>query len=146
TNPDHRDVLAYRSLLGTYSGSTFQRYRDEVLAAELKSSGSAASEFGENVLPWRSAFLDQGFLAAELAGVGNFKPQPYWQGPAPVFSFAGTLNMTGSSVVTRRGGDIFTVSPGGGSNIGLQASTSENQQTVRGLVALGGGNINAYAQ
>ena len=146
TNPDHHDVLAYQRLLSTYSGSTFQRYRDDVLAAELKSAGSAASEFGENVLPWRSAFLDQGFLAAELAGVGNFKSQPYWQGPAPVFSFAGTLNMTGSSVVTHRGGDIFTVSPGGASNIGLQASTDGNQQTVRGLVALGGGNINAYAQ
>jgi hypothetical protein len=144
-NPQDPKVAAYRSALTEFSGSTFQTYRDTALASEVASAGAAASLFGRLSLPMRLALFDQGSTAAELAGAGSFVAQPVWPGEAPAFAYNGTLNMTQSSVVTERGGDISLINAGGAINVGLK-DTAGGTRTPKGVIALGGGNIFGYAK
>jgi hypothetical protein len=131
--------------LANFSGPTFEAYRAQVLASELASTGAAAANFGVKSLPMRLALFDQGFQAAELAGVGSFAAQPVWPGAAPVLGHAGTLDMTQSSVITLRGGDISLLNPGGAINVGLK-DTGPGNGTPTGVIALGGGDVFGYAQ
>ena len=92
------------------------------------------------------ALFDQGFAAAELAGFGSFSPQGLWPGAQPVFTHTGTLNMTQSSVITQRGGDIRLLNPGGAINVGLKDVGGTDTSTPKGVITLGGGSIFGYAQ
>jgi filamentous hemagglutinin len=71
--------------------------------------------------------------------------QPIWQSYTPLFNYSGTLNMTQSSVVTERGGDINLVNAGGAINVGLKEITGTTS-APKGVIALGGGNIFGYAK
>jgi hypothetical protein len=145
---DPRDsrVLAYQSALAERSGPRFEAYANQVLAAEIGSAAAAASNFGRLALPMRLALFDQGFAAAELAGVGSFEASPGWNAAAPLLRFNGRLDMTSSSVVTRRGGDIALVNPGGGIGVGLKDIGSDPASAPKGVIALGGGNVFGYAK
>lgn len=141
-SPSDPRALAFTRALTTYSGAPFERYRAEVLARETASAGAEASNFGVRSLPARQALFDQGFLAAELAGAGSFAAQPVWSAArAPLFSYSGALDMTQSSVVTNRGGDISLVNAGGAINVGLKKA-----EGAKGVIALGGGNVFGYAK
>lgn len=129
-----------QNLARTPAAAVNEALRLQAFSQLAAASGQAASYSGVKALPLRLAFYDQGFQAAELAGVGSFSAQPYWPGQAGAFSFLGTLNMTQSSVVTERGGGITLLNPGGAINVGLKKSEAP------GVIALGGGDIFAYAQ
>jgi len=144
-NPLDPAVQAYKAALVDYSGLRFEAYRDQVLASELASAGATASLFGRKSLPMRLALFDQGFQASELAGAGSFVAQPIWTGAKPLLSYTGSLNMTQSSVITARGGDISLVNPGGAINVGLK-DTGSGTSTPKGVIALSGGNIFGYAK
>ncbi len=145
-DPQAPALLAYQAALQDFSGRRFEAYRDQVLAAETASAGTAAAQFGRLALPMRMALYDHGFQVAELAGVGSFVPQPAWAGPAPVFTHAGTLAMTQSSILTERGGGIALLNAGGAINVGLKDTGGGNANTPKGVIALGGGNVFGYAQ
>jgi filamentous hemagglutinin family protein len=145
-DPAHPLVQRYDAELVRTSGPLFERARNRVLAAELASAGSAAADFGVRTLPVRLALYDQGFLAAEAAGVGNFESSPWWDGVAPALRFTGTLNMTQSSVITRRGGDIELLNPGGPINVGLKDSADGRRSGASGVIALGGGSVFGFAR
>jgi len=145
-HPQSADAIAYRDALASYRGPLFRAYQATVLAAETASAGSAAAQFGVQSLPMRLALFDQGFQAAELAGVGSFVAHPIWSGPAPLFDYAGALNMTQSSVVTQRGGDISLVNPGGAINVGLKQIDGADSSAATGVIALGDGNVFGYAK
>jgi hypothetical protein len=130
--------------LAQRSGSLFERYREQVFEAETTASAKAASDFGRLSLPMRLALFDEGFRVAELAGAGSFVPQPVWPGSTPVLRHEGALEMTQSAVITRRGGDISLVNPGGGINVGLKVSGSSS--LPKGVIALGGGDVFGYAR
>ena len=145
-NPQSLAAQAWRNALSDYGGPRFEAYRDQILASETASAGAAASLFGRKSLPMRLALFDQGFQAAELAGAGSFVEQAVWQGARPVFSFTGSMDMTQSSVVTQRGGDISLVNAGGAINVGLKQGDSSDTSSAKGVIALGGGNIFGYAK
>lgn len=146
-NPSDPRVQAFEQALNTFSGSTFERYRAEVLARETASAGAAASGFGVRSLPARLALFDQGFQAAELAGAGSFVAQPVWpQERRPLFAYTGALEMTQSSVITRRGGAISLVNAGGSINVGLKDNGVADPNTPKGVIALGGGDVFGYAR
>jgi len=142
-NPADPAVLAYQAALADTSSTRFTRYRDQVLASELASTGGVAAQFGKLSLPMRLAFFEQGFQAAELAGVGNFTNHAVWTGGAPLLSYTGALDMTQSSVVTKRGGDISLVNPGGAITVGLKDTGAS---AAKGVITLGGGNIFGFAR
>jgi len=52
--------------------------------------------------------------------------------------------MTQSAVITRRGGDISLLNPGGGFNVGLKVSGGSS--APKGVIALGGGDVYGYAR
>src|SRR5262249_34303048 len=112
SDPRNATVLAYQQALGTFSGSVVGRYPKPVVALEIANAGAAASQFGRKSLPMRLALFDEGFRVAELAGLGSFSAQPIWPGSKPVLAYAGALDMTQSSVITERGGDITLLNPG----------------------------------
>ena len=145
---DPRDAraVAYQAALDERSGPRFEAYRNQVLAAEIGSAAAAASGFGRQALPMRLALFDQGFAVAELAGVGSFDASPGWTAAAPMLRFNGRLDMTQSSVLTRRGGDIALLSPGGGIVVGLKDAGSNPASAPKGVIALGGGNVFGYAK
>jgi len=146
-NPNDAGVLAYRGALATFSGSTFERYRAEVMARETNSAGAEASNFGVRSLPVRLALFDQGFQAAELAGAGSFVAQPIWPAArTQLFTYGGTLDMTQSSVITRRGGGIALVNAGGAINVGLKDNGVIDTSTPKGVIALGGGDVFGFAK
>lgn len=146
-NPADPRVRAFEQALGTFSGSTFERYRAEVLARETASAGAQASNFGVRSLPARLALFDEGFRAAELAGAGSFVTQPVWAAASrPLFRYSGALEMTQSSVITRRGGGISLVNAGGAINVGLKDNGVADSSTPKGVIALGGGNVFGYAK
>lgn len=146
-NPSDPRVQAFEQALNTFSGSTFERYRAEVLARETASAGAAASGFGVRSLPARLALFDQGLQAAELAGAGSFVAQPVWpQERRPLFAYTGALEMTQSSVITRRGGAISLVNAGGSINVGLKDNGVADPNTPKGVIALGGGDVFGYAR
>ncbi len=145
SNPQDPTVAAYRAALGHFSGRGFERYRNSVLARELASTGSSASQFGRRSLPMRLALFDQGFEAAELAGAGSFVGQPVWTGNTPLFSYTGALEMTQSSVITERGGAISLLNAGGAINVGLK-EIAGGASAPKGVITLGGGNIFGYAK
>jgi filamentous hemagglutinin family protein len=144
--PGDARVLAYQAALAERSGRRFEAYRNQVLAAEIGSAAAAASNFGRLALPMRLALFDQGFAVAELAGVGSFEASPGWTAAAPLLRFDGRLDMTSSSVVTRRGGDIALLNPGGGVGVGLKDTGSDSASAPKGVIALGGGNVFGYAK
>jgi filamentous hemagglutinin family protein len=144
-DPTDARYLRYQQGLTNFSGASFERFRDTVLVAEMASAGSAASNFGLKTLPVRMAFYDQGFLAAELAGIGNFEGTSYWTAPTASLAFSGTMNLTQSSVVTRRGGDISLINPGGPINVGLKDAATGGQGAT-GVIALGGGDVVGFAR
>ena len=139
-------MLAYQAGLAARSGPGFEAYRKQVLATEIGSAAAAASNFGRQALPMRLALFDQGFAVAELAGVGSFEASPGWTAAAPLLGFNGRLDMTQSSVLTRRGGDISLLSPGGGIVVGLKDAGSDTGSAPKGVIALGGGNVFGYAK
>ena len=145
-NPQAAALLAYQAALRDFSGRRFEAYRDQVLASETASAGTAAAQFGRKSLPMRLALFDQGFRAAELAGAGSFVAHPIWPGVASVFGYTGSLDMTQSSVVTQRGGDISLVNAGGAINVGLKQNTSGGTSSATGVIALGDGNVFGYAK
>jgi len=137
---------AYQAALNDFSGPRFEAYRARVLATETADAGAQASNFGRASLPMRLALFDQGFQAAELAGAGTFTARPVWPGAAPLFSYSGTLDMTQSSVITRRGGDISLVNAGGTINVGLKDNGNADTRTPKGVITLGGGDVFGYAK
>jgi len=145
-SPQAAQVLAYQAALGHVSGRQFEAYRAQVWASQLADTGASASLFGRQSLPMRLALFDQGFQAAELAGVGSFVEQPIWQGNPTIFSFKGSMDMTQSSVITLRGGDIAVVNAGGGINVGLKDAGASGTSTPKGVITLGGGNVFGYAR
>jgi hypothetical protein len=145
-NPADPAVLAYQAALADTSSTRFTRYRDQVLASELASTGGAAAQFGKLSLPMRLAFFEQGFQAAELAGVGNFTDHTVWTGGAPLLQYTGALDMTQSSVVTQRGGDISLINPGGAITVGLKDTGAGAASAAKGVITLGGGNIFGFAR
>ncbi len=145
SNPQDSGVLAFNAALTQFNGPTFDNYRQQVLASEAASTGATASQFGRLSLPMRLALFDQGFRAAELSGAGSFVNQPYWSGVTPVFSYAGSMDLTQSSILTERGGNISLVNAGGPINVGLK-DTSGGTATPKGVIALGGGDIFGYAK
>ncbi len=138
--PDDPLSQAWREGLASRSGAVFDRYRLQTLQAEAAATGAAASLFGKKSLPMRLALLDQGFLAAELAGAGNFTARPIWPGARPLLSYAGSIEMTQSGMVTQRGGDISLISAGGGINVGLKETA-----TPKGVITLGGGDVFGFS-
>ncbi|MCA3243142.1 MAG: filamentous hemagglutinin N-terminal domain-containing protein [Rubrivivax sp.] len=144
SSPGDPRVTAWVEALNQRSGSLFERYREQVLEAETTAAAKAASDFGRLSLPMRLALFDEGFRAAELAGAGSFVPQPVWPGSTPVLRRDGALEMTQSAVITRRGGDISLINPGGGINVGLKVSGTSS--TPKGVIALGGGDVFGYAR
>jgi hypothetical protein len=143
-NPQDPAVLAFNAALAQFSGPVFDDYRQQVLARETASAGATASQFGRLSLPMRLALYDQGFAAAELTGAGSFSSQPYWPGSTPLLRYGGVLNLTQSSIITERGGDISLVNAGGAINVGLKdAATGSN--APKGVIALGGGGIYGYS-
>lgn len=144
-SPQDPVALSWRAALADFSGRTFLAYRDQVLTTEIASTGANASLFGRSSLPMRLALFDQGFQVAELAAAGSFVEQPAWLGTKPVFRYTGSLEMTQSSVITERGGDISLLNPGGAINVGLK-DTAGSTSTPKGVIALGGGNIFGYAK
>ena len=87
----------------------------------------------------RLALFEDGFRAAELAGAGSFRSQTVWPGSAPLLRYNGSFDLTQSSVITQRGGDISLVNPGGAINVGLKATAAS--AGPKGVISLGGGNI-----
>jgi len=146
SRPNDPAALAYTAALGEFSGRTFDAYRTSVLASETAGAAAAASNFGRQSLPMRLALFDQGFAAAELAGAGSFSAQSGWPGTGPMLAYSGAFDMTQSSVITRRGGDISVINAGGAINVGLKDSGGADQGTPKGIIALGGGDIFGYAQ
>jgi hypothetical protein len=144
SSPGDPRATAWVAALAQRSGSLFERYREQVFEAETTASAKAASDFGRLSLPMRLALFDEGFRVAELAGAGSFVPQPVWPGSTPVLRHEGALEMTQSAVITRRGGDISLVNPGGGINVGLKVSGSSS--LPKGVIALGGGDVFGYAR
>jgi hypothetical protein len=134
-------VLAYQTALRDFSGSHFEDYRLRVLSSETASAGTAAAQFGRKTLPMRLALFDQGFAAAELAGLGSFVAQPAWPGAQSAFAHTGTMNLTQSAVVTERGGGIDLVNPGGAINVGLKDLGDTDAGGPKGVITLGAGNI-----
>jgi filamentous hemagglutinin family protein len=120
-------------------------FRQLVLQSEAASTGAAASNFGLLSLPMRLALFDQGFEAAELAGAGSFVPTLAWPGPQPLLAYRGTLDMTQSSVVTERGGDIAVVNAGGAINVGLKDAAAAGR-AASGVIALGGGDVFGFSR
>ncbi len=145
SQPNDPRYLRYQAALNNYSGALFERVRDEVVSREVASTGAAASNFGLKTLPARMAFYDQGFQALELAGMGNFAATDYWPAPAASLTLGGNLNMTQSSVITRRGGDITLFNGGGAINVGLKEA-SRASTAVTGVITLGGGDITGIAR
>ena len=144
-DPQAPALLAYQAALQDSSGPLFTVYRAQVLAAEASSTGAAASLFGVKSLPMRLALYDQGFQAAELAGAGSFVATPIWSGSTALLSFSGSLDMTQSSVVTERGGDISLINAGGAINVGLKPSADASVQP-KGVIARGGGDVFGMAK
>jgi hypothetical protein len=144
SNPSDPRVTAWLDALALRSGNLFDRYREKVFEAETAASARAASDFGRLSLPMRLALFDEGFRVAELTGFGSFVPQPVWPGPTPVLRTEGALEMTQSAVITRRGGDISLLNPGGGINVGLKVSGGSS--APKGVIALGGGDVYGYAR
>ena len=145
-NPQAPAVLAYQAALQDFSGRHFQAYRDAAMTTEIASAGAAASLFGRKSLPMRLALFDQGFQAAELAGAASMVAQAIWQGAAPLFAYTGSLDMTQSSVVTERGGDIRLVNAGGAINVGLKENTLGGANAAKGVITLGGGDVFGLAR
>ncbi len=144
SRPGDPRATAWVAALAQRSGNLFERYREQVFEAETTASAKAASDFGRLSLPMRLALFDEGFRVAELTGAGSFVPQPVWPGSTPVLRHEGALEMTQSAVITRRGGDISLVNPGGGINVGLKVSGSSS--APKGVIALGGGDVFGYAR
>jgi filamentous hemagglutinin len=144
-NPQDPAAQTYTRLLTTYSGALFEQYRREALQQETASAAQAASDFGRLSLPMRLALFDQGFRAAELAGLGgSFEPQAVWPPSEPLLRARGGFALTQSSIVTERGGDITLLNAGGGISVGLKQATPGTNP--RGVVALGGGDIYAFTK
>ena len=143
--PSDARYQRYVAALAQTSGERFERVRDEVLRSEIASTGAAASDFGVRTLPLRLALYDEGFAAAELAGIGNFSAAPFWPGTPASFRHVGTMNLTQSSIITRRGGDISLTNPGGAINVGLK-DASGARNAASGVIALGGGNVFGFAR
>lgn len=144
--PGNPAVLAWHNALTDYSGRRFEQFRQQVLVSETSGAGTAASDYGRSALPLRMALVDQGFAAAELAGAGSFTDLAAWHGAAPLLAYAGSLDMTQSSVVSERGGGISLVNAGGAINVGLKDDTSGAASAAKGVIALGGGNIFGFAK
>jgi filamentous hemagglutinin family protein len=144
SSPGDPRATAWVAALAQRSGSLFERYREQVFEAETTASAKAASDFGRLSLPMRLALFDEGFRVAELAGAGSFVPQPVWPGSTPVLRHEGALEMTQSAVITRRGGNVSLLNPGGGINVGLKVSGSSS--LPKGVIALGGGDVFGYAR
>ena len=145
-NPQDPRAQRYGSALADTRGAAFLAYRNDAFALEVASAAGAASNFGVKTLPMRLALFDQGFAAAELAGYGNFTPSALWPGTAPVLAYSGALDMTQSSVVTQRGGDISLLNPGGAITVGLKDTGTAGSNAPKGVIALGGGNIFGFAR
>ena len=145
-NPQSLAAIAWTNALSNFSGAAFERYRQQVMVSETASAGTSASLFGRKSLPMRLALFDQGFQAAELAGAGSFVEQSMWHSAKPVFNYTGSMDMTQSSVVTQRGGDISLINAGGAINVGLKQNSTGDTNSAKGVVALGGGNISGYAK
>jgi hypothetical protein len=142
---DNAQRQAWQTALTDFEGARFAAYRDRVLSSEIASTGAQASQYGRKTLPMRLALFDQGFQAAELAGVGCFVAQPIWPGSAALFAYTGSLDMTQSSVVTTRGGAITLLNAGGPINVGLKDNGS-GANSAKGVIALGGGDIFGLAK
>jgi filamentous hemagglutinin len=70
-----------------------------------------------------------------------------WAGAAPLLRYSGAMDLTQSSVVTERGGDISLVNPGGAVTVGLKDnSTNGGNAAAKGVITLGGGNVFGYAR
>jgi|GEM_PF-5314040 len=145
-SPQDPRALRYGSELANFSGDTFQSYRSQAFATEVSSAAAAASNFGLKALPMRLALFDQGFAVAELAGFGNFTPSALWPGATPLLTYSGAMDMTQSSVLTRRGGDIRLVNAGGAITVGLKDKGSAARGTPTGVIALGGGDVFGFAK
>lgn len=143
-DPASTMALAWQQGLADTSSQRFQDWRAEVLRGELRSAGAAASLYGVNSLPMRLALFDQGFRAAELAGLGSFVAHDLWPGSTPVLAYSGSLDLTQSGIVTRRGGSISLLNAGGAINVGLKDDASS--ANALGVMTLGGGNILAVAR
>jgi filamentous hemagglutinin len=142
--PGNPLAQAWAAGLAARSGITFERYVQSAVEVELASAARAASAFGRLALPMRQVFFDEGFLAAELGGLGSFTAQPVWPGRAPALAYSGTLDITQSAVLTQRGGGIHLLNPGGGINVGLK--DTGNTAGALGVIALGGGDIFGYSR
>lgn len=146
TQPQDARAIAYRQALADTGSARFLAYRSQVLAAEIASVGAVSSQYGAALMPIRNAFYEQGFQVAELAGVGTAIDQAAWQTAAPLLRYSGALDMTQSSVVTQRGGDIRLVNPGGAITVGLKEADAATKATAKGVIALGGGDIFGFAR
>ncbi|MDT7838932.1 two-partner secretion domain-containing protein [Aquabacterium sp. OR-4] len=143
--PASAQAVAWQAALADTGSTRFAQFRDQALASELASAGSAAALFGKKSLPMRMALFEQGFLASELAGVGSSIHQPAWVSPASLLRYSGALDMTQSSVITQRGGDIRLVNAGGAITVGLK-DTSADSASPKGVIALGGGKVFGLAR
>lgn len=106
----------------------FDKVRDKVTFAELDRVGYAASNTSDAAV--RTALYAQGFQALDLAGHGE------------TFSSVGNINLT-TSRVTTYGGDITMLAQGGRIDVGVPAITENSGKAEYGVIAYGGGNINA---
>ncbi len=148
-DPQDPAWTAYQAALADPANPRLADYIDRALRAEIASAGAAASQFGVKSLPMRLALYEQGFQAAELAAVGSFVAQPVWPASAagkPVLAYSGSVDLTQSSVITERGGDIRIVNPGGAINVGLKDVAGTSGSAPKGVIALGGGDIFGYAR
>lgn len=144
-SPGDPRALQYQAALADTTSRQFEAYRQQVLASELADAGALASLYGRKSLPMRLALFEQGFQAAELAGVGSAVSFPVWSPQAPLLAREGSLDMTQSSVVTERGGAIGLFNPGGGISVGLKDNAGA-AGSGKGVIALGGGNVLGYAR
>jgi hypothetical protein len=125
---------------------SYEQWRQQAVEREVASAGTAAAAFGRLALPLRLALFDQAFAAAELGGIGSFVPQAAWPAKGTgLLRYSGALDMTQSGIVTRRGGDITLLNPGGGISVGLK-DVAAGSNAPKGVIALGGGDVFGLAR
>jgi filamentous hemagglutinin len=131
-----------------YQSALFSEFRDDVLMAELKRLGSAASGvadssnslYNERREAVRKQFWSLASQASDLAGLGKG------------FTSKGDINLAGSMVFTRGAGDfthggIDLYAPGGQVLVGYAGQSANDvlQAATRGLVTTAGGSIRSYS-
>jgi filamentous hemagglutinin len=131
-----------------YQSALFGQFRDDVLMAELKRLGSAASGVADSSNSLynarreavRKQFWSLASQASDLAGLGKG------------FTSKGDINLAGSMVFTRGAGDfthggIDLYAPGGQVLVGYAGQSANDvlQAATRGLVTTAGGSIRSYS-